>query len=866
MKIFFDKLYKDDRTNELCGICVPFAKGSLPSDQAKDVIITDGNKVIPLQTEVTSLWEDGSVRYAYLNFLADLPGNAGKELELKNIHDVDRASADKASAEKAQMTQDEKKTVTAATRSSLEEKNKVKITEDSGNILISNGALCFSVKNDSSYIFDDFKYNDISFSKEQFEGPFVRIDGSKLKTVYDSWEVVKSGEILSVVQGSGRCIPDNETAFSGEGIRFEMRILVTAGKPWLDMGFRFINCTDGDIKPDDIIFAVKTCKDAAIKYDSPVYAGIKVDSTGCGDTKGMSKEGDIVTTTGIKDLPDFDIIYQSSGEIQTSDSGCIQNRSQNPKSDNAGTSDFDHGIRTLVARSNYRTEFKISRSGECVENTIIAEMLEKEANEHFAEVLYGTFMADYTDPQMNVGVCATVFQAFQNFPKAVRSDKNGITVFIIPDQEAARDTTKASPVVFTSGMARETRFLLHFHDATEPIYELDNRSLIYQMPDRPYIDPMEFARASVMPDIFLSEKEQIDDVEIALIEKADSHARCYGMLNFGDAPDPGYTAQGRGGGNLVWTNNEYDYPHAMFMMYARSGIRRFLDYALAAARHWMDVDVCHYSSNPLRMGGQWEHTRRHTGGSEEGRGCTGEMVCSHEWVEGLLDLYHFTSDERALKTALGIGENVLRLLDTPMYQTPGEASARETGWALRTLTALFLETHDEKWTDKCRWILSQFELWNGRYGNWLAPYTDNTTIRVGFMISVAVGSLMRYYRAFPDDELKKMILGAIDDLTENFMTRQGLFLYKELPSLSRNGTNTLLLEAMAIGYELTGDTRYLEFGKKTFERAINTAPASIGGKKIIEDTVMAGSGAPKNFAQSFYPITAYYVQTVKAGF
>mgnify|MGYP000736048214 FL=1 len=30
----------------------------------------------------------------------------------------------------------------------------------------------------------------------------------------------------------------------------------------------------------------------------------------------------------------------------------------------------------------------------------------------------------------------------------------------------------------------------------------------------------------------------------------------------------------------------------------------------------------------------------------------------------------------------------------------------------------------------------------------------------------------------------------------------GLFYYKELPSLARNGNNTLLLEALAIAYEL----------------------------------------------------------------
>ena len=336
------------------------------------------------------------------------------------------------------------------------------------------------------------------------------------------------------------------------------------------------------------------------------------------------------------------------------------------------------------------------------------------------------------------------------------------------------------------------------------------------------------------------------------------------MLNFGDGPDPGYTAQGRGGGRLVWTNNEYDYPHAMYTMYARTGIRRMLDYANTAAYHWMDVDVCHYSPDPMKQGGQWEHTKNHTGGSDNGHGSEGEMVCSHQWVEGLLDLYHFTADERALDTAIGIGENVLRLLDTPMYQVPGEATARETGWALRTLTALFLETHEKRWMEKSEWIISQFREWNNRYGKWMSPYSDNTTIRVGFMISVAIGSLVRYYRAFPGEELKKLILDAVDDLVDNYMTPQGLFIYKELPSLSRNNTNTLLLEAMAIGYELTGDTSYLERGMFTFKRTINSQARFGGEKRIVEDAVLVGSGAPKSFAQSFFPLTSFYVKSAGA--
>jgi hypothetical protein len=809
MKIYFDKLYKDDRKKELCGLCVPFAKGCLKASDADAITILDGDRPLPVQAEVTSKWDDGSVRYVYLHFLADLPGNSRKELEL--------------------VTSSDKKADYLKT---------IDIIEGSEGIDVSNEVISFSVKNASENLFDRFDYDGRSFDKEQFVGPFVTISGERLKTVFDKWRVVKNGKIFAVIEGEGRCLSADEKTFSGNGIRFEMRLSITAGKPWIDIGFRLINCTDGNIKPDDIVFAVKTEANSDINLMSPAVGNIKVDSTGCGDTRKTSVSGEIVTTTGIKELPRYD--FGTEGSLQTG------------------------LIRTIAGKSNYRTEFKIATGGEQVDNTIIAEMLEKEANEHFAEVLYGTFFADCTDKAKDVGICATVFQAFQNFPKAVKADKDGVVIYILPDQNENSKVSKAEPVVFTSGMARETRFLLHLHDAAEPIYELDNRSLIYQMPDRPYIAPEEFAKAGVFPNVFLPEEKQDDDVEIALIEKADSHARCYGMLNFGDAPDPGYTAQGRGGGNLVWTNNEYDYPHAMYMMYARTGIRRFLDYANVAAWHWMDVDVCHYSSDPLRMGGQWEHTRKHTGGSEEGQGCKGEMVCSHEWVEGLLDLYHFTADERALSTAIGIGENVLGLLDTPMYQVPGEASARETGWALRTLTALYIETGDEKWTKKCEWIVSQFAAWNDRYGNWLAPYTDNTTIRVGFMISVALGSLMRYYRVFPSDELRQMMLEAIDDLTENFMTRQGLFYYKELPSLSRNGTNTLLLEAMAIGYELTGDAKYLDYGKKTFERSLNVSPASVGGKRIVEDAVLVWNGATKNFAQSFLPITCYYVQLALA--
>ena len=793
MQIHVDKLYKDDRYSELLGLGIPFGKGELSDRDFECLCIKDEQRNLPAQFKITSRWEDDSIRFIYARFLADLPGNKRKSVTLDN---------------------DNKK----------ESFQGIRVLKGEKSISMQNDVLSFTVEKGTENLFSKLKVLGHEYSPKQFVGPVLALRGKQLQTVFDDFKVTEMGSVYGVIEGNGRFGDADDTlSLSREGLKFKVRIAMTAGKPYLDIAMRLINCTDENIIPDSWFFVVKRDPDSELDLESPI--------------PGDSEASDVVITKGTKELDTYDF------------------------SDAAET---DARIRTVVGKSNYKTDFKISMTGEAVAHTVTAEQLIAEANEHFAEVLYGTFFADFTDKEKDYGVCATVYQAFQNFPKAVKADKDGLCIFLIPDQERTATVSKAEPVNFSSGMAREQRFLLHFHDASEPLYELDSRSLIYQMPDTPYLDPEVFARAKVFPDVFLPYEKQIDDVEICLTDKADAHARCYGMLNFGDSPDPGYTSQGRGGGKLVWTNNEYDYPHAMFMMYARTGVRRFLDYGKTAALHWMDVDICHYSKDPLQMGGQWEHDKGHTGDDRKGSGNTGAIVCSHEWVEGLLDHYHFTGDERAYETAMDIGENVLRLLETPMYQTPGEVGARETGWALRTLTALYLETHDKKWIEKCDWILSQFRSWKDRYGGWLSEYTDNTTIRVGFMISVALGSLMRYYRVFGGDSVREMILEALDDLMENIRTPHGLFLYKELPSLAKNGGNTLLLEACGIGYELTGDSAYLDAGIKTFYKAVRNTQGPNMTKRLAEDAVIVGNGPSKNFAQSFYPIAYFYTLAVNA--
>ncbi len=719
VKLYFEKIYNTDRIAEPCFIGFPVKKGELKSLNDVSVLDEEG-KEVPSQNKVTAYWDDGSVKWLYTGFFADIYGDkdATYGCELHSSH---------------------KKTFPKMSF-------KDNVLQDSG----------FKAKLavNSEYLFECIEYSDIRYEKF-ISLPSFEAEGKKYVLNIDRWEVRECGEVYTVIKGLGTY---------GDVYGGELTLRFYKDKPWFETEVRFINTTYDKLEMRNW------------KIDCPV--------------------------------------------------------------------DFE-GKRTTVARSNYKTKYQTSEEGEEKYEEITAELLMGEANEHNPEVFYGTFFADVSD--YNRGVAATVYQAQQNFPKAVKSCKDGLTVYIIPEDKTVR---------FEHSMAITQKVMFHLHGG-ESLFEINNRSIIYQMPDRPAVSPDVFKEADVYPHIFTEKK--VNDIEIFLINKADEHSRCYGMLCWGDSPDFGYTNQGRGGGELVWTNNEYDFPHSCAMMYARTGIRRYLDYVLVAGKHWQDVDICHFSDDPLEMNGQYEHTNRHNHGEV--------IACSHQWVEGLFDYYHFTGDKDAYDAAVKIAENVTRLLDTPQFKFKGETTARETGWALRTLTATYLETNDEKWLEKCSFIVDHFEQWEKEKGHWLSSYMDNVSIRVVFMISVAIVSLMKYNRVRPQKRIEDMIMRAVDDMLENCLLDNGLFYYKEIPSLKRLGNNPIILEALSIAYELSGDVKYLKAGVPTLKyiMSISAASGHMGGKKLIEGVVMNGTVGTKGFAQMMAPITCFYTYASETG-
>ncbi|MBT5832664.1 MAG: hypothetical protein HOH77_20940 [Candidatus Latescibacteria bacterium] len=485
-------------------------------------------------------------------------------------------------------------------------------------------------------------------------------------------------------------------------------------------------------------------------------------------------------------------------------------------------------VRTALGEGNYRTGVKEGES----ERILNAESIIYQGVEHVLEVFYGDFCADWCDGEK--GVCVTPFQAHQNFPKGLKVHNGGIDVGILPEGEG--------PIKVLQGVAKTHRLQLYFHDNSMSLDEMVVQSLQFQYPDVAMLPEAWYRDSGVWEDLFPDHKCQ--RIEARIIDIADGRNRGLGMMHWGDGPDQGYTQQGRGQGNLVWTNNEYDFPHCMFLYFAKMGERRFRDAGLVAAQHWMDVDICHYSKDPLKMGGQVIHTTGHV---------TGGVTPSHEWTEGLLDFYHLTGKREAYDKAIGIADNVLRQLASPKFSKLGGSQARETGWAMRGLIAVYNETKDEKYLDACKLIAEQFLAWRAEYGSFLAPYTSHTQVRVPFMIAIAVNALYRYYEATGDDRIPHLIVEEMGDVLDHCVLADGRFFYKELSSLHRRSDFTLQMEALAYAYRLSGETRFrdhiLMMMKAMVKRGFG---GSRGGKRIVKDlvgdTVLFDGPGPKGFA------------------
>ncbi len=768
-EIHFESVSRYNKRHEPANIAIPWKKGELWNEMAEKGVITDTKNIYPSQHKVTAYWEDGSIKWLLIRFLADLPANEKIDYYYKLCD--------------GELKPEKTKEVVQIEDTS------------SGGLYIKNGTIEFvlSPAGEQS-IFQSVSSKEGQMNRDGIYGPVIKAEDGRefILTIGENWEVVESGPIYGLVRTKGKHYDQQGKSW----MDYTLMIHVWAGKPWINLDYQIIN-REEDQSPELRKQMALNNEQAGLKYD-------------------RNYPRELIRQIKVQVKPEWD------------------------------SETVNHKI--LTSSFNY---FADSGDVSTVLNKkITADTIVNTANEMFPEVMFSVFTGDWNNGTQ--AFSAGIYQAYQNFPKAMETGKEGIELFLLPEMEPMLELPQ--------GVARTSRFYLYLHnsDITERL--IMDRALMMEMPPAPTLDPAVYMEAGVFGNLVYDKYSP--KTERFLYRYVDSRAKGLGMLHFGDGPEWEYMKQGRSEGDLIWINNEYDMPHNFMIMLARTGDRRYFDYMKASAEHWYDVDLCHYSNRPYRKGLLCTHSVNHI---------SGQAVPSHQWVEGFLDYYHLTGNPNGLEAAMTIGAHLLELMELPLYHSTATVEPREIGWAMRTFIALYKETNESQWLDACSNIVDVYVKWQEELGTWTTPYPDNYMDRVPFMIHVGVAGLYEYYKLRPEKRIKETLLAVIDDMVkECYSPLTDMFYGKQFPAVRFQNLNGMILESLAIAYELTSDESYIKKGLGMFQWiTVENQPAIYDFSKYKEDeyTVIYNcQTGPKRCAQSLLPILHYYRYLIELGY
>jgi len=189
----------------------------------------------------------------------------------------------------------------------------------------------------------------------------------------------------------------------------------------------------------------------------------------------------------------------------------------------------------------------------------------------------------------------------------------------------------------------------------------------------PLVNPRYLDETKVLGRVGWRDAEHFPQVEKYIERKLDwamrhqgEWSRWWGLLDWGGlrsiyetfagVPIPGQWLKFLG--RYGWQNSEVDIPHHLMFPYLRSGDRTSFHFYESVLRHQMDIETIHanlpefedsahnWQAGNWTRGGQHRHCYDHYGGAPN---------LGHSWNEGLAGYYFLTGDRRAFDVALDVG-------------------------------------------------------------------------------------------------------------------------------------------------------------------------------------------------------------------
>jgi len=237
----------------------------------------------------------------------------------------------------------------------------------------------------------------------------------------------------------------------------------------------------------------------------------------------------------------------------------------------------------------------------------------------------------------------------------------------------------------------------------------------------------------------------------------------------------------------VWTNNEYDGIFALCTELMRTGRGHLWRLARWAVRHNIEVDFIHYHEDRQQHRGSPQHSCRHNRS-----GC----IPSHYWTQGLLQYYCLTGDPDVLEIAIGLGDKIIEDFTVPEFRESFWGFTRELGWPALALAHLADITGEPRFDRQISEILAYFMTYPR------TPELDRAVAGGLVVWSCAFEGADLYLRRNEWPEFRAWLVEFLQSIR------------RELAEIQLHGGSATGMPpmVMAIGYELTGDSRFLNTG------------------------------------------------------
>jgi hypothetical protein len=297
----------------------------------------------------------------------------------------------------------------------------------------------------------------------------------------------------------------------------------------------------------------------------------------------------------------------------------------------------------------------------------------------------------------------------------------------------------------------------------------------------------------------------------------------YGMLNFGDAMHKLVTDERRPDYGIHWETEYYDFPHALFLHFYRTGDMKSFRTAVEAAAHLADVDISHYEVEPGRHGAP----RTGPGLNHWTRYSNGVFISSTSWAfyknEGLFDRYLLTGDlwsrdVARLSSDFGVSYNGLDL----------QSNTRSIGHGLFAMLKAYEVFGDKKYLDRAHWIIECVHDWQDGDVKRLAQLNDRVVwdpqFKGGYshqswMYGIALEAMAQASWTFDRPEMPAYLRRAADWIFANpreWDPKRRVFLNAPVHSV-------MLTPGLAYIAETSGERKYWDIALESFTRQTEEA-------------------------------------------